>query len=147
MIFTKVIVEDVSEEEDKNDKKEEEEIEVAKPNEVTQSSVPISSSAVAKGKDKIVENPKVSVTEKTYPPPPFPNRLVDQRVQGEFAKFWDRLKSLHINIPFVEALANMPKYAKFMKDVLGYGKNDSKIFHKNVVESIKGKTLDSSTVL
>ena len=30
--------------------------------------------------------------------------------------------------------------AKFMKDVLGYGKNDSKIFHKNVVESIKGKT-------
>ena len=31
--------------------------------------------------------------------------------------------------------------AKFMKDVLGYGKNDSKIFHKNVVESIKGKTV------
>ena len=30
--------------------------------------------------------------------------------------------------------------AKFMKDVLGYGKNDSKIFHKNVVESIKGIT-------
>ena len=25
---------------------------------------------------------------------------------------------MHINIPFVEALEQMPKYAKFMKDVL-----------------------------
>lgn len=30
--------------------------------------------------------------------------------------------------------------AKFMKDVLGYTQSDSKLFHKNVVDSIKGKT-------
>ena len=36
--------------------------------------------------------------------------------------------------------------AKFMKDVLGYGKNDAKLFHKNVVESIKGKTPAKTTV-
>ena len=27
-------------------------------------------------------------------------------------------KKLHINIPFAEALAQMPKYAKFMKEIL-----------------------------
>ena len=30
--------------------------------------------------------------------------------------------------------------AKFMKDVLGYSQSDSKLFHKNVVSSIMGKT-------
>lgn len=30
--------------------------------------------------------------------------------------------------------------AKFMHDVLGYTQNDSKLFHKNVVNSIIGKT-------
>ena len=28
------------------------------------------------------------------------------------------LKKIEINIPFVESLAHMPNYAKFMKDVL-----------------------------
>ncbi|XP_021980186.1 uncharacterized protein LOC110876319 [Helianthus annuus] len=28
------------------------------------------------------------------------------------------LKKLHVNIPFVEALSKMPKYAKFLKDLL-----------------------------
>lgn len=30
--------------------------------------------------------------------------------------------------------------ARFMKDVLGYTKSDSKIFHENVAKSIQGKT-------
>ena len=30
--------------------------------------------------------------------------------------------------------------AKFMKDILGYSQSDSKLFHKNVVSSIIGKT-------
>lgn len=30
--------------------------------------------------------------------------------------------------------------AKFMKEVLGYSQNDSKLFHKNVVDSLIGKT-------
>ena len=28
-------------------------------------------------------------------------------------------KKVEINIPFVEALAKMPHYAKFMKDIIG----------------------------
>ena len=30
--------------------------------------------------------------------------------------------------------------AKFMNDVLGYSQSDSKVFHKNVVDSLVGKT-------
>ena len=39
--------------------------------------------------------------------------------------------------------SNHPKggpKARFMKDVLGYSQSDSKIFHKNVVSSLIGKT-------
>ncbi|GKD70407.1 hypothetical protein Tco_1324497 [Tanacetum coccineum] len=31
-------------------------------------------------------------------------------------KFLEKLKQLHINLPFIDALAQMPKYAKFLKD-------------------------------
>ncbi len=36
----------------------------------------------------------------------------------QFKKFLDVLKQLHINIPLVEALEQMPNYVKFMKDIL-----------------------------
>ena len=36
----------------------------------------------------------------------------------QFGKFMDIFKKLHINIPFAEALEQMPGYVKFMKDVL-----------------------------
>ena len=55
---------------------------------------------------------------KYVPPPPFPQRLKKQHDDGQFKKFLEMFKQLHINIPFVEALEQMPKYAKFMKDVL-----------------------------
>ena len=35
--------------------------------------------------------------------------------------------------------------AKYMKDVLGYSKSDSKLFHKNVVTAIVGKIPTKST--
>ena len=35
--------------------------------------------------------------------------------------------------------------AKFMKDVLGYTQKDAKLFHKNVVSAIQGKTPDKTT--
>lgn len=34
--------------------------------------------------------------------------------------------------------------AKFMKDILGYSQNDSRTFHKNVVDSIMGRTPSKS---
>ncbi|XP_017981014.1 PREDICTED: uncharacterized protein LOC108663036 [Theobroma cacao] len=53
-----------------------------------------------------------------YPPPPFPQRLKKQRLDKQFEKFLNVFKKLHINIPFAEALENMPSYVKFLKDIL-----------------------------
>ncbi|KAL5573542.1 hypothetical protein UlMin_023139 [Ulmus minor] len=52
------------------------------------------------------------------PPPPFPQRFQKQQQDKKFRKFLDVLKQLHINIPFVETLEQMPNYVKFMKDML-----------------------------
>ncbi|BBG94798.1 transposable element gene [Prunus dulcis] len=49
---------------------------------------------------------------------PFPQRLRKNKVDGQFAKFLEMFRKLHINIPFAEALEQMPSYAKFMKDIL-----------------------------
>ena len=39
-------------------------------------------------------------------------------MEKQFGRFVDIFKKLHINIPFVEALEQMPGYVNFMKDVL-----------------------------
>ncbi|PHT51794.1 Cytochrome c oxidase subunit 3 [Capsicum baccatum] len=59
-------------------------------------------------------------TERTipYPPPPFPQRLKKVADDTKFSKFMTMLKQLTINVPLVEALEQMPGYAKFMKDLL-----------------------------
>ncbi|PHT38468.1 hypothetical protein CQW23_22041 [Capsicum baccatum] len=52
------------------------------------------------------------------PPPPFPQRLKKKADETKFNKFMTILKQLTINVPLVEALEQMPGYAKFMKDLL-----------------------------
>ena len=49
---------------------------------------------------------------------PYPGRVRRDRDGEQNAKFLDLLKQLHLNVPFLEALTNMPKYAKFLKDIL-----------------------------
>ncbi|KAJ9539557.1 hypothetical protein OSB04_032290 [Centaurea solstitialis] len=49
---------------------------------------------------------------------PFPGRLKNQNMDKQFKKFLDIFKQLHINIPLVEALEQMPNYVKFLKDIL-----------------------------
>ncbi|KAK1587423.1 hypothetical protein Q3G72_012697 [Acer saccharum] len=46
------------------------------------------------------------------------NRLRKHKDAHNFAKFLKIFKKLHINIPFTEALAQMPKYVKFLKELL-----------------------------
>ncbi|XP_022867325.1 uncharacterized protein LOC111387038 [Olea europaea var. sylvestris] len=62
---------------------------------------------------------KTPIPVKAYVPPiPFPQRLQKHKLDIQFGKFLEAFKKLHINIPFADALAQMPSYAKFMKDIL-----------------------------
>ncbi|XP_070020213.1 uncharacterized protein [Nicotiana sylvestris] len=41
-----------------------------------------------------------------------------ENLDGQFSKFLEILKQIHINIPFTDALLQMPSYAKFLKEIL-----------------------------
>ncbi|KAJ9535384.1 hypothetical protein OSB04_un001506 [Centaurea solstitialis] len=49
---------------------------------------------------------------------PFPQRVKPKNVDDQFKKFLDVFKQLHINIPLVEALEQMPSYVKFLKEFI-----------------------------
>ena len=55
---------------------------------------------------------------KDNPPIPYPQRLKKHKLDKQFTKFMEVFKKLHINIPFADALEQMPSYVKFMKDIL-----------------------------
>ena len=55
---------------------------------------------------------------KDNPPIPYPQRLKKHKLDKKFTKFTEMFKKLHINIPFADALEQMPSYVKFMKDIL-----------------------------
>ncbi|XP_031270008.1 uncharacterized protein LOC116128425 [Pistacia vera] len=48
----------------------------------------------------------------------YPHRVQKQRLDKQFGKFMDMFRILHINIPFVDMLEQMPKYAKFLKEII-----------------------------
>ena len=82
------------------------------------------------------ENPKEDAPEiipshakPCKPSVPYPQRLVKAE-EHKYTKFLEMLKKFHINIPFLEAITDMPSYAKFLKDLL----------------SNKGKLLENATV-
>ncbi|XP_033511992.2 uncharacterized protein [Nicotiana tomentosiformis] len=52
------------------------------------------------------------------PPPPFPQRLQKLKDNAAYKMFLDILKQLQINIPLVDFLQEMPKYAKYIKDIV-----------------------------
>ena len=52
------------------------------------------------------------------PPILYPQRLKKHKLDKQFTKFMEVFKKLHINIPFADALEQMPSYVKFMKDIL-----------------------------
>jgi len=83
------------------------------------------------------EKPKEILAEHASPPvkpykPPvlYPQKLVKAREEHKYGRFLEILKQFHINIPFFEAITDMPSYAKFLKDLL----------------SNKGKLLENATV-
>ncbi|XP_076899581.1 uncharacterized protein LOC143553463 [Bidens hawaiensis] len=56
---------------------------------------------------------------RTYVPPiPYPGCLKKQKMEEQYGKFLELFKQLHINLSILDALKEMPKDAKFLKEVL-----------------------------
>ncbi|XP_073031262.1 uncharacterized protein [Primulina eburnea] len=77
------------------------------------------------GKSESIQEEKVEEPEKLLkqqPLPkvnlPYPQRFKKKGLDDQFAKFLEIFKKIHINIPFADALEQMPNYAKFIKDVM-----------------------------
>ena len=52
------------------------------------------------------------------PQVPFSLRLQKAKLEEQFSKFLNMFKKIEINVPFSEALTQMPHFTKFMKDIL-----------------------------
>ncbi|XP_075097891.1 uncharacterized protein LOC107765855 [Nicotiana tabacum] len=59
-----------------------------------------------------------SLAQIPRPSPPFPQRLARRVDDSKFEKFYDILKQLSVNIPFVEAFQEMSGFAKYLKDLI-----------------------------
>ena len=76
-------------------------------------------------KQKQTKQPKKSCGQKqkekvqAYTPAvPFPQRLQKAKKEEQFTKFLEIFKKIEINIPFAEAINQMPNYAKNLKEIL-----------------------------
>ncbi|XP_075475578.1 uncharacterized protein LOC142506338 [Primulina tabacum] len=74
---------------------------------------------VSVGKEKVKE-PKKVLEQQPLPKMklPYPHRLKKKGLDDQFAKFLEIFKKILVNIPFTDALEQMPNYAKFIKDVM-----------------------------
>ncbi|CAH9104590.1 unnamed protein product [Cuscuta epithymum] len=75
-------------------------------------------------KNNVVQ-PAETEAEKPYVPPepyvppiPYPQRLRKRNQDNNFQRFLEIFKKLQVNIPFAEALARMPSYAKYIKELV-----------------------------
>ncbi|XP_075083231.1 uncharacterized protein LOC107825674 [Nicotiana tabacum] len=66
----------------------------------------------------VAEKEKSQVIGKKRPLAPFPQRLAKHQKEEQYKKFFEMLKQIQVNIPLIEALKEMPGYAKMMKDLM-----------------------------
>jgi hypothetical protein len=52
------------------------------------------------------------------PKAPYPNRLLAPKKGGKFEDILEVFKQVQINIPFLDAIQQVPSYAKFLKDLI-----------------------------
>ena len=87
-----------------------------------------------KRSDERKEVKKQEVTTKPYAPVPYPQHLRKNILDKQFNKFMEVFKKLHINIPFADALEQMPNYVKLMKDILSRKKRLSEFETMNLTK-------------
>ncbi|GJY92823.1 reverse transcriptase domain-containing protein [Tanacetum coccineum] len=93
--------------------------------------------------DDGVENKSSSISKKAAHPLvkpqlssiPFPNRVRKEKEEALQRKFLENLKEPDINIPFIKALFQIPKYAKYLKSLL---------MNKSRLEEACTKTMNES---
>ena len=73
---------------------------------------------VSKGKSKVDHSEQKSVSREYKPHVPYPSSTRRDHTDEQFGKFLKLLKKLHINLPFIEALSQMPNSVKFLKELL-----------------------------
>ncbi|XP_075076544.1 uncharacterized protein LOC142163183 [Nicotiana tabacum] len=61
---------------------------------------------------------KPTSSEQRVIPALFPHRLVKQKKEDQYKKFMEILRQIQLNIPLMDALREMPSYAKMMKDLM-----------------------------
>ncbi|GJS71785.1 reverse transcriptase domain-containing protein [Tanacetum coccineum] len=78
-----------------------------------------SNEVLTKDQPQTTNEPVVRPSSEVQTPPiPFPQRLRKEKEEAQQKKFLENLKQLHINLPFIKAISQMPKYAKFLKGLL-----------------------------
>ncbi|KAA3487902.1 reverse transcriptase [Gossypium australe] len=83
---------------------------------VKDKSEPSQDVVVSKGKGVLSCNEPII---KEYKPRvPYPNAIRKDRTDEQFGKFLKLVKKLHINLPFLEALSQMPNSRKFLEELL-----------------------------
>ena len=73
------------------------------------------------------------------PQVPFPQRLQKAKLEEQYSRFLNMFKKIEVNIPFSEALTQMPHYAKFMKDILSK--------KRKIIEGVVSLTATYSVVI
>ncbi|KAL0459164.1 UNVERIFIED_CONTAM: hypothetical protein Slati_0543600 [Sesamum latifolium] len=71
-----------------------------------------------KSQEKIKGSPLKLNLDAIPPYIPYPKRILKANLDKQFEKFLEIFKKIHVNIPLIDALSQMPSSAKFLKEVL-----------------------------
>ncbi|XP_019223843.1 PREDICTED: uncharacterized protein LOC109205582 [Nicotiana attenuata] len=72
--------------------------------------------ALVEGNEKDDKGPEPVI--EIRPPPPFPQRLQKQKDDAKYKKFLDILSQVSVNLPLVEILQEVPKYARYLRAIV-----------------------------
>ncbi|GJU11235.1 reverse transcriptase domain-containing protein [Tanacetum coccineum] len=77
--------------------------------------------------------PSKLVQETPLPKPyklkiPYPQCLRNEKMEAQYGKFLDMIRAVRINVPFVDVLAGMPNYGKFLKELISNNHKIEQIF-------------------
>ncbi|KAL4306665.1 hypothetical protein AHAS_Ahas16G0201000 [Arachis hypogaea] len=74
-------------------------------------------------KERSTPTPPKQTLKPYVPKASYPQRLRKDGKDSQFSRFLEIFKKLQINIPFAEALEQMPFYTKFLKELMARKRN------------------------